>query len=131
MKICKDCLFKFKRSKEGKLAKAFHGKWCKEIWPKGLYHDEKTKKCLKHHIQSLSDSSARRAGLAKATPVWADRKKIKDVYTRCALETKETGIRHEVDHIIPLKGKLVSGLHVHWNLQVITAVDNRNKSNKV
>jgi len=130
MKLCPDCISNFKRSRQGKLAKKLHGKWGKEVWDKALYHDEKTRKCQKHHAQALADSSARRAGINKATPIWANRKEIKEIYKKCFNMSKKTGVKHEVDHIIPLKGELVSGLHVHWNLQIIKASENRFKSNK-
>ena len=42
-----------------------------------------------------------------------------------------TGVRHEVDHIIPIAGKNVCGLHVPWNLAVVTMAENRAKSNRV
>jgi hypothetical protein len=131
MKICPDCLSNYKRSKAGREARKVNGFWGKNKWPASLYHAESTRKCLEHHAQSLSDCSARRAGLKTATVAFADRKEIKKIYQECAVITKNTGIRHEVDHIVPLNGKYVSGLHVHWNLQIIPATENRYKSNKV
>lgn len=72
----------------------------------------------------------RKAAKIQRTPKWADLEAIKMVYTEAAKLSKETGIRHEVDHIVPLQGVNVSGLHVHNNLQIITRRDNRSKGNK-
>lgn len=74
----------------------------------------------------------RRARLLKAAPVWLDSEYlwlINEVYELSALRNKLTSIKWEVDHIVPLAGKNVCGLHVPWNLQVITRVENRKKSN--
>lgn len=71
----------------------------------------------------------RRADQLRATPPWADLKAIREVYKEAKRVTLATGIPHEVDHIVPLKGRKVSGLHVHFNLQVIPMLDNRRKFN--
>jgi len=63
-------------------------------------------------------------------PPWADRAAIRKFYAEAIRLTKETGIPHEVDHIIPLKGKTVCGLHVETNLQVIPKTMNQAKRNK-
>jgi hypothetical protein len=63
------------------------------------------------------------------TPAWADHEKINGVYEEAQRLTAETGIKHHVDHIVPLHGKKVSGLHVHENLRAIPAIENKKKSN--
>lgn len=60
-----------------------------------------------------------------------DQNEIKAFYLDAEWLTKETGIQHSVDHIIPLQGKAVRGLHVPWNLQILTMTDNRKKGNRV
>lgn len=65
----------------------------------------------------------------KATPAWADLTAIKAKYKEAARLRKETGSEWHVDHEIPLKHPLVSGLHVHANLRVIPGPDNQSKGN--
>lgn len=80
--------------------------------------------------RKLETTTAREKRCVLATPTWADRELIKELYELARKLTEQTGIPHEVDHVIPLQGKEVSGLHVPDNLQVITAEENRRKSNK-
>ena len=79
---------------------------------------------LRHH------AAKRRATKLQRTPAWADMAAIRAVYDRAQAITRETGIEHHVDHELPLQGELVSGLHVHNNLQVLTASENSKKRNR-
>lgn len=72
----------------------------------------------------------RRASQLQRTPAWdPDAHLIVAKYQLAAMLTKASGIEHHVDHIIPLQGKKVSGLHVFSNLRVIPGSDNVKKSN--
>ena len=73
----------------------------------------------------------RRVAQKIATPPWADMQKIAEVYTeRDRLNQCREGLdRYEVDHIVPILGKNVCGLHCHMNMQLLTARENRMKSN--
>ncbi len=73
----------------------------------------------------------RRCSKAQRTPKWADHEEIKAIYREAALLTKKTGVKHHVDHVVPLKGKTVSGLHVEYNLRAIPAVENLKKANRL
>src|SRR6476661_1541896 len=68
-------------------------------------------------------TNKRRKKIRKATPLWADLKEIKRIYLNCPKEMV-------VDHIIPLQGKLVCGLHVENNLQYLSDSENASKNNK-
>jgi|ERR1700722_1990921 len=64
------------------------------------------------------------------TPPWADLKAIRKIYDTSTWITKATGLEHHVDHIIPMRGKLVSGLHVAENLRVLPGPENLAKGSK-
>jgi hypothetical protein len=80
----------------------------------------------------LADSAKRRAAKIHRTPKWLtdfDFIKIKYLYQLAAMRTKVQKQQWHVDHIIPLQGAFVSGLHVSSNLRVIPAIENMQKSN--
>ena len=82
----------------------------------------------------LEQSARKRATKLQRVPVWLTddhKKQIKEIYDLAQKISNQTGIKHHVDQIVPLRGGNVSGLHVPWNLTVITANENLRKSNKL
>lgn len=69
--------------------------------------------------------------ITNATPSWADHTLMNEVYNLSKQLTKSTGIQHDVDHIVPIKGRTVCGLHCQSNLQAIPHSDNMAKLNKI
>jgi hypothetical protein len=66
----------------------------------------------------------------KATPPWADFKRIRSIYQHAQCLSELTGVKHQVDHEIPLQHPMVCGLHVPENLRVVTEKHNYAKKNR-
>jgi len=76
----------------------------------------------------------RAAAKSKRTPSWLtedDYWVMQEAYDLAQIRSKMFGFKWHVDHVIPLRGKTVSGLHTPWNLQVIPGQQNRSKGNRL
>lgn len=95
--------------------------------------ERKNAKKRRHII--ASKAAKKRAFKRNATPTWLTKEhliEIQEYYTLAKeLEWLFEGQKLHVDHIIPLVGKTVCGLHVPWNLQLLPAKQNLKKSNKL
>ena len=78
----------------------------------------------KNKAYCAASTAARKARQKKAMPTWVDREDIKAIY----VEAMQRGLT--VDHIVPIKHDLVCGLHVPWNLQLLSMAENCSKHNK-
>lgn len=97
-------------------------------------HSEHVKEYYKNYKKNNRNrqtalQAKRRACKLNATPSWANLSDIERVYAVADKTTKLTGVQHHVDHIIPLQGKNVCGLHVFDNLCIIPAKMNLQKGN--
>lgn len=81
-----------------------------------------------------ADTSVRKRRHREATPNWLtieQKLSMRQLYLQARKLTEVTGERYVVDHIVPLRSHEVCGLHVPWNLRVITQEENLKKSNKL
>ena len=145
MKICCTCkenkeIDDFHNRKDTKDGKSYRCKECASTLTKQWQKDNKeayNKKNRnwrrgneKFRAYHCSRQNKRRADKLNATPKWADLKAIEGIYEMSRLLSKSWGEAYHVDHIVPLKGVTICGLHCEDNLQVITAKENLTKSNK-
>lgn len=89
---------------------------------------------LANSLQVLADTKVRRRKHRQATPPWLTRKQkseMRALYQIAITMSKTTGELYVVDHIYPLRSEVVCGLHVPWNLRVITRDENLRKSNSL
>jgi hypothetical protein len=129
--LCKDCCKEI--AKQNYLANPEkHLKWNRKNYQENKeYYSKMSKQYRKDNPEKIAQIALNyNYAREQASVAWADQDKIKQIYLERDRLTQETKIPHHVDHIIPLQGKNVCGLHVHSNLQILTASENASKSNK-
>ena len=102
------------------------------IWVKSnpeRTREHKSKWSANNRAYIAAKTRQRQAAKLNATPLWANTALIALYYATRQYLTQDTGFDWHVDHIVPLQGRNVCGLHVHFNLRVIPAKDNLSKSN--
>jgi hypothetical protein len=130
MKKCPVCgdqkpLSEFNKNKSKKDGLQYRCILCIKAYNKEHYQKQK----LHYDVRDAK----RRADKMQRSPRWIKDvfvEEIKVIYRRAKLIKKFTGEVWHVDHIVPMKGKKVSGLHVPWNLQLLPAKENISKGNK-
>jgi 5-methylcytosine-specific restriction endonuclease McrA len=102
--------------------KAVHALWYPKVRDKRLQDKKAWRKANTGRVKAYG--AMRRAAERTQCPSWADQSALLDIYLKCPEG-------YSVDHIVPLRGKLVSGLHVPWNLQYLTPTENQAKGNRL
>jgi hypothetical protein len=129
-KKCRECskILPLASFSKDSLTWDLHGYVCKECRAiqRQTFTDNNPEYNKQHYLSHKDEYIARaiqyKTKRSLATPPWADLLKIKQIYDTCPKG-------YHVDHIIPLQGELVSGLHVEYNLRHLLALENMQKHN--
>ena len=119
---CKSCQMQW-RDENRQLLQRISSEWRKKNHAKSLAASSNYRKSNPHRY--AANEARRRAAKLQATPDWADTAKIQSIYS----EASRLGL--EVDHIVPLRGRIVCGLHVEHNMQLLTKAENSSKNNRI
>ena len=90
--------------------------------------------CIANPDKCNAQAAKRKANKLRATPSWITQEQIRQmaaIYANAKRREAMTGVDWHVDHVVPLQGKNVCGLHVPWNLQLLSAEENLKKGNKL
>ena len=107
--------------------KIYQREWYRNKFDATILNDEERK------ARGRAYKKRNKAKRLNRVPSWLTEEhtqQIFEIYMEAKILELETGDKYHVDHIVPLCGKNVSGLHVPWNLQVLEASENLSKSNK-
>lgn len=111
---------------------AYNAKWYQEHKDYANEYAKTYKKTNKGIINNINAN--RRSATITRIPIWVSdvgKQYIKALYMLANLQSKLTGEKWHVDHVLPLKGKTICGLHVPLNLRIIKAIDNLKKGNRL
>ena len=136
---CKPCKRQQDReyaARNREAAKQKASKWYYDNLEYALERNKETGKKWRASNKDKNSAKATRYRASKlnATPKWLTKEQqqqIESFYWLAKLQCELTDTKYHVDHIVPLKGKTVCGLHVPWNLQVLEALDNISKGNRI
>jgi hypothetical protein len=133
-RVCMECT-RYYHKKQRETHPIKHSEKKKASYERTKQHHLAQKRIYRQHNKAKINALTKAYKVRKKNriPKWVDKDHmwlIKEAYELAQLRTKQFGYSWHVDHIIPLQGKLVSGLHVIENLQVIPGIDNIKKKNK-
>lgn len=110
-------------------ASARSSKWAKDNPERARANGKATRQ--RHPEKEVAKVQRRNAAKLNAIPSWANHEAINRHYENSRYLTEVTGHLHHVDHIIPLRGELVCGLHVENNLRAVPHFLNTRKGNRL